>query len=142
MSNKTKILFKYICLFLIGGGIYYGIEVLFRGYSYLAMACCGGLLFVMIGGLNEFYSWDTPFWKQMMFGSIAITSVEFLVGYFLHIGFPMWDYSNMPFNVMGIICLPFTIIWFFLSAIAIVLDDYIRYWFFHEEKPRYNFRIK
>ena len=55
MNDKLKVLFKYICLFLIGGSLYYGIEVLFRGYSYFAMACCGGMLFVLIGEFNEIY---------------------------------------------------------------------------------------
>ena len=35
----------------------------------------------------------------------------------------VWDYSNVPFNVMGQICLPFSIIWFFLSLPAIVPAD-------------------
>ena len=143
LKETMKVFFKYVCLFLIGGSIYYGIEVLFRGYSYIAMACCGGMLFVLIGEFNEIYSWDTPFWKQMLFGSIVATAVEFLLGFLLLIlGNPMWDYSSMPFNIMGIICLPFTIAWFFLSAVGIILDDYIRYWFFHEEKPQYNFKFK
>ena len=36
------------------------------------------------------------------------------------------DYSNMPFNVLGQVCLPFSIIWFFLSYVAIRLDDWLR----------------
>ena len=49
----------------------------------------------------------------------------------------VWDYSNMPFNILGQICLPFTILWFFISILAIVLDDWIRYIMFDEEKPHY-----
>lgn len=45
---------------------------------------------------------------------------------------------SMPLNVLGQICLPFTLIWCILSLVAIILDDYIRFWFFNEEKPNYK----
>ena len=47
------------------------------------------------------------------------------------------DYSDLPLNILGQICIPFSIIWFFISGIGIVMDDYIRYIFFKEEKPKY-----
>ena len=37
-------------------------------------------------------------------------------------------------------CLPFTVAWYILSLLAIVLDDHLRYWIFGEEKPRYKWR--
>lgn len=55
-------------------------------------------------------------------------------------GVGIWDYSNMPFNIIGQICLPFTVAWYILSLLAIVLDDHLRYWIFGEEKPRYKWR--
>ena len=71
---------------------------------------------------------------------IIITVLEFIFGVVLNIwlGLQIWDYSGMPLNIMGQICLPFTVAWYFLSAAAIILDDYIRYWLFGEEKPRYT----
>ena len=76
----------------------------------------------------------------MLLSSIAITDLEFITGIIvnliLHLN--VWDYSNLPFNLLGQICLPFCIIWFFLSLIGIVLDDYLRYYFFNEEKPKYK----
>ena len=50
----------------------------------------------------------------------------------------IWDYSDLQFNIMGQICLLFCIVWIFVSAFAIVLDDYIRYIFFNEDRPRYK----
>lgn len=41
----------------------------------------------------------------------------------------------MPGNILGQICPQFTALWFFLSALGIILDDYIRWVFFGEEKP-------
>ena len=48
-----KVFLKYLTLFLAGGTLYYTLEVLFRGYSFLAMAGCGGLCFVICGVLNR-----------------------------------------------------------------------------------------
>ena len=51
-----------------------------------------------------------------------------------------WDYSDMPFNILGQVCLPFSALWVLLSALAIILDDYLRYWLYHEEQPHYRWR--
>ena len=56
----------------------------------------------------------------------------------INLGMNVWDYSDLPFNLFGQICLPFMIAWFLLSAVAIVADDYIRYWLFAEDKPKYK----
>ena len=48
----------------------------------------------------------------------------------------IWDYSDLPFNLMGQICLLFSVFWFFLSIIAIWLDDYLRYKFYGDKKPK------
>lgn len=81
-----------------------------------------------------------PLWEQCIFGSFIITAVEFLSGCVINLwlGWDVWDYSNLPFNVLGQVCLPFMALWVFLSAVGIVLDDYLRYWLFGEEKPHYK----
>lgn len=129
-------------LFAIGGTIYYMIELIWRGYSSLPMVLVGGLCFLFCGSINEFLGWDMLIWKQMFICAVGITAIEFLSGYILNIvlGLGIWDYSNMPFNIIGQICLPFTVAWYILSLLAIVLDDHLRYWIFGEEKPRYKWR--
>ena len=131
---------KHVILFTIGGSIYYGIECIYRGYSHWTMAILGGICFVLIGGINEYISWDTPLWKQGLIGSAIITSLEFVTGCIVNLwlGWNVWDYSDTPFNILGQICIPFSIIWFFISLLAIIVDDYIRYWIFGEEKPKYK----
>ena len=85
-----------------------------------------------------------PVWKQCAIGAVIVTAIEFVSGCVINLWlkWDVWDYSDMPLNIMGQICLPFTILWFFLSLIAIVLDDFIRWKFFGEEKPQYNWRWK
>lgn len=138
--SKLKYLLKEFILFLIGGSIYYLFEILWRGYSHWTMFILGGICFVIIGLLNEQYDYNMPLVEQMFSSMIIITTLEFISGVILNIILKLniWDYSNMPFNLFGQICIPFMIIWFFLSPIAIVVDDYIRYFIFKEEKPHYK----
>ena len=131
---------KYLFLFFFGGIVYILIELLWRGYSHWSMGVLGGMCFVLLGLINERYTWDIPLWIQMLLGSFIITLLEFIAGCILNLHFHLniWDYYDMPFNILGQICLPYMILWFFLSLICIVADDYIRYIFFDEEKPTYH----
>lgn len=139
-----KKLLKLGCLFLIGGAIYILIELVYRGYSHWTMFIVGGLCFVLIGGINEFLSWDTPLWLQAGLGAVIITALEFICGCIVNLalGWNVWDYSNTPLNILGQVCLPFAIIWFVIAHAGIVLDDYLRYWLFKEEKPHYTYKFK
>jgi len=132
---------ELLILFAVGALVYLCIELLWRGHTHWAMGIVGGLAFVIIGGLNEQYEWDMSFLKQCVIGALVITCIEFVAGVILNIelGLGIWDYSNLPFNIMGQICLPFSLLWVILSGVAIVLDDILRYLLFGEEKPHYRF---
>lgn len=134
-----KAFLKYLTLFLVGGVFYYALEVLFRGYSFLAMAGCGGLCFIICGVINE-KSRCMPLVLQQLIAASGITVIEFIFGLILNVwlGLNMWDYSNMPGNILGQICPQFMVLWFFLSAVGIILDDVIRWRLFGEEKPHYH----
>lgn len=131
---------RFFVLFVVGGLIYASIEIIYRGYTHWTMVILGGLCFTSIGEINEFLSWDTPLLLQMLISSVIVTALEFICGCVLNLWLHLniWDYSNLPFNVLGQICLPFTVVWYFLSLLAIVYDDYFRYVYFKEEKPRYK----
>ena len=49
--------------------------------------------------------------------------------------------SELPLPAQMLLC-TLSVIWFFMGGIAIIADDYIRYWFFDEEKPSYVFLRK
>ncbi len=136
-SNKSL---KYILLFLIGGFAYGAIENLTRGYSHISMFIAGGICFILIGELNERVSWDFSLVGQMAISAVIITLVEFITGLIVNVWLKLdvWDYSDLPYNIMGQVCLLFTNIWFFVSLFAIFLDDYLRYYLLGEEKPRYR----
>lgn len=116
-----------LIIFTIFGIIYICIEILWRGYTHFTMFIIGGLCGIIIGHFDE-YTPDMPLIVQMVLGSLVITLIEFISGYILNIvlGLNIWDYSNVPMNYLGQICVPFTIIWFFLSYPVILIDNFIR----------------
>ena len=131
---------KYTFLFLTGGFAYGAIEILTRGYSHISMLIAGGICFVLIGLLNEVYSWDMSLLSQMVISAGIITTVEFTVGIIVNVWLKLgvWDYSSKPYNLLGQVCLLYTNLWFLLSFFAILLDDYLRYFLMKEEKPKYK----
>ena len=135
-----KKLLKYAFLLVIGGSIYYLVELFFRGYSHWTMFLLGGACFIVCGLLNEVFSWDIALISQMFISALAITLLELITGIIVNIllDWHVWNYSNMPYNFLGQISLLFTNIWGFLSLFAILIDDYIRYILLGEEKPRYK----
>ncbi|MEA5083307.1 MAG: hypothetical protein VB018_04040 [Lachnospiraceae bacterium] len=131
---------KYAFLAAVGGWVYCFIEILWRGYTSPTMAIVGGICFILCGSINEFLEWDTALISQMFICSIIITAVEFIAGVLINIicGLSVWNYSQEPYNLYGQVCLLYTNLWFILSAAAIILDDYLRYWLFKEDKPKYK----
>lgn len=129
-----RIIIKNLVLFLVGFCTYIAIEVCYRGVSYPLMGVCGGIALVVIDKINNHISWDMDILLQCLIGCLVITGLEFIFGELaLHGIIPkMWDYSNLPFNYKGIICLPFSCIWFVLSFPAILLADAINYYVFRE----------
>lgn len=134
-----KNLIKHLILLLTGGALYYCIELMARGFSHWTMLFVGGICFILIGIINEIMP-KIPLVWQMILSAVIITAVEFVSGCILNIwlGLDIWDYSDETFNLIGQISLKHSIYWFFLSSIGIIVDDYIRYFLFGEEKPKYT----
>ncbi len=140
MKNFIANLLKAFILFAIGGFVYLGIEILYRGYTHWSMYILGGICFVLMGLINEVFTFEMSLVKQMFLSSIIITSLEFICGVIVNLilGWNVWDYTNLPFNIMGQVSLLFFFLWFLLSLVGIIIDDYLRYFFFNEEKPHYQ----
>lgn len=115
-------------IFLSGGFIYGMIEIIYRGHTHPSMFVLGGLSLLWVGGLNRFYRKKPPLWLQMLLGGGIITLGEFLCGIFVNLwlGLNVWDYSRLPFNIMGQVCLIFTAAWVILSYPAIIVEDFLR----------------
>ena len=136
---------KVVTLFLCGGLIYLCIEVIWRAIihstpTHYAMFIVGGIAFVVIGAINEYISWDMPLFLQCIIGTLFVYIIEFISGcvFNLWLNLNIWDYSNNAFNLLGQICPQFIPAWFMLSFAAILLDDYLRFILFGEDKPKYK----
>ena len=139
MMKQSKIK-KYEFLFFVGATIYVIIEKLYRGYSHWTMFLLGGICFIALGLINEVIPWDMSLLLQMFIGGAIITVLELITGCVVNLwfGWNVWDYSELPFNLWGQISLFSSIVWVGLSLVGIVLDDFIRWKFFGEEKPHYR----
>ena len=131
---------KHLILGTIGGLIYVILELIWRGYSHWTMFLLGGTCFVLLGLINEILDWDTPLTLQMLIGCTIITVLEFITGCVVNLwlGWNVWDYSDLKFNILGQISLFSSIGWYFISLVGITLDDWLRYRLFGEKKPRYK----
>lgn len=107
-----------------GGFIYYLLELIWNGHSHWTMFVLGGLCFRMLSYVRNI---KTPIAVQCVLGGTVITLAEFLAGILLNVELKLniWDYSSLPFNVLGQICLPFTIIWTAISFPAIKIDQFL-----------------
>lgn len=133
-------MFKSFILFGMGGIFYLIIELLWRGESHWSMFILGGVCFAVIGLINERSRGQLPLLLQGLIGAIIITSLEFITGYIVNIrlGMNVWSYYDMPMNIMGQVCLPYTVLWFFLSIGCVIVDDILRERLFGEERVSYK----
>ncbi|WP_294148197.1 hypothetical protein [uncultured Clostridium sp.] len=135
-----KLFNKYLILFDTGGLLYVILELLWRGWSHWSMFILGGICFIALGLINEVFPWDMPLWKQMLTGACLVTALEFMTGCIVNLwlGWDVWDYSNLPGNILGQICPQFFVVWIFVSLGGIVLDDWLRYRWFGETFSHYR----
>ena len=133
-----KLIIKYVVLFVMGGLVYCGIELMWRNRTDISSFLMGGTAILVVGGLNEGYDWDMRVWYQMLLSSLFITAMEYVVGINFNTDYHIWDYRELWLNVDGQICLGYSLLWGLLSLVGILLDDFIRWVFFGEEKPKYK----
>ncbi|MGN0437263.1 MAG: hypothetical protein ACI4F4_01985 [Lachnospiraceae bacterium] len=133
-------LYKNLFLFIAGGFTYFYIEIAFRGYSHYSMIICAGLAFIICGNLKKIFKRNISFVTQMLLSCVVITTLEFITGYIVNIKLKMnvWDYSGLPYNFMGQICLFYSLLWLCLSIICILMYDFICYYIFDEAPPHYH----
>lgn len=130
-----KYILKYLLLFVIGGCLYYYIEVLMRGWSHWSMFVLGGMCFLFISVQNKISWWDQKLYKQLLRCVTFILCGEFVTGCMVNLwlGWRVWDYTSRPFQLMGQICLPMAFFFGILALGGIWLDNKIRYYAFGEK---------
>lgn len=136
MSRKEHDRLERIAVFLSGGFAYGLIEVAARGFTHISMGVLGGAAMLVIHAMNRKERSLVKVLLRSLFSAVFITVCEFFTGELLNVrmGLDIWDYSELPFNLDGQICLLFSGIWYALSAAAMLLDDMIRYFILHEKR--------
>lgn len=139
----TERLLKTSTLFVIGGLLYGIIELAWRGHTHISMFWVGGLCFVLIGALDEVKKPVCVF-LQLPIAAVIVTAIEFASGLIINLlmGLDVWDYSDMPFNVLGQVCLPFSAMWLGLALPAIIIEDSLRVMLFGEKPKALRFLPK
>ena len=127
-------------LWLWGGFVYYLIELAWRGRSHPSMFIVGGVCLLLLGGVNKWFPWSLGLVWQALIGAAVITAVEFAAGVVVNLwlGLNVWDYGELPLNLLGQVCLWFFFAWIPVAAFGIWLDDWLWHMLFGDEKPHYK----
>lgn len=111
--------------FLMGYFSYSLVEIVMRGYTHWTMCLTGGIVMTMLYAINSRRTMTLM--KSCALGSLLITAIELSVGIYDNIimHWNVWDYSDMPFNFLGQICIPFSAFWFVLCIPARLICKHI-----------------
>ena len=125
MSHVNFYLYFYI--FIAGAVGYALLEILWRGFTHWTMALAGGICLTAIFIMNMLVPVSSVFLKEL-FGALIITAVEYAFGYVFNIvlQWNIWDYSAMPLNIKGQVCLFFTMLWYLICIPVVSICEYIR----------------
>jgi hypothetical protein len=115
-------------LLLLMGALGYGLlEIFWRGWTHWSMLLAGGICFFGINFLDERLPGITDGRKSLLCG-LMITAVELIFGFLFNfvLGANIWDYSALPYNFHGQICLYYSLIWCVLAYFLLKLVRILR----------------
>ena len=107
---------KTVTMFCAGGLGYMGLELLWRGRSHGSMFLAGGSSFLLLGRLGK--ATRRPVARALGSAGI-ITGVELIAGALFNRDHGVWDYRQLPYNIKGQICLPFSLLWVPVGQVGI-----------------------
>ena len=119
-----KRLKNFLVFFSIGAVGYGLIEILWRGHTHPSMIACGGLCFTAFGKIADKLKKVHLLYKAIL-ASFVVTILELLFGFIFNMVLKrnVWDYSKIPFNFKGQICLLYSVFWWILGLIFIPLAE-------------------
>lgn len=108
--------------FALGGTGYGLIELLWRGNTHPSMWLAGGVCFCGFSCIGHRLQ-AAPLLYRQAAGALWVTAVEFVFGLVCNLWLKLnvWDYSHLPFHILGQICLLFTVFWGILAGPGIFL---------------------
>ena len=129
-----------------GGAVYYLLEVAYKSLTghperiSWTMLVVAIILCIPVERCGAELPWSCPLWLQSLCCAMLVTAVEFVAGLVLNVwlGLGIWDYSHLPFNLMGQICPQFTALWWGLCLVFIPVFDWLRWAVEGGERPHYT----
>lgn len=115
-------------LWLLAGALGYGLlELFWRGYTHWSMLLAGGLCFAGINALDEALP-ALADWPKAGLCCLLITGTELGLGLLFNCCWQqdIWDYSQLPYNLGGQICLQYSLLWLLLSRPLLALARWLR----------------
>lgn len=135
-----------LLLWMWTGGLYFFMEVAWKTFQgrpetiSWTMFALAIFLAIPLERFGAELPWAMPLWIQTIICATAITSAEFIAGLILNVWLELgiWDYSHLPGNILGQICVPFYFVWIAVSVVGIVMLDWMRYAVEGGERPHYT----
>ena len=120
-------IYQYILYFFIYAVLGWVAEVAFAAVKehrlvnrgFLNGPLCPIYGFGMVAMLLLLAPWPDSLPAVFLGGMVITTAIEWLAGWILYKLFRArwWDYSSMPFNIGGFVCLPFSLLWGLASVV-------------------------
>lgn len=139
--HKFKSIMRLAFFYCFAGGLYMSLELIYRQYTDYHMFYLAGFIGLLLLVINEWLDYETDFLLQVFICGTCALLGEFVCGVIFNSDYRIWDYRNLPFNIMGQVQLYFAIIWYVLCAIFIPVLDCIDYSMFPRpgiKKPYYK----
>lgn len=136
-------------LWFFGGTLYFLLEVAYKTatghpeHISWTMLVLSIVLTIPVERCGDGLPWSCPLWLQALACAALVTGVELLAGLVLNVwlGLGVWDYSGIPGNLWGQICLPFSLVWVALCLVSIPVFDWLRWAVEGGEKPKYYIAV-
>ncbi len=127
LSSLLALLLRRFVTFTLGAVGYGACEILWRGFTHWTMLLLGGVCFTVVFELEETFFALPVLLRSVCYG-VIITSFELLCGSVVNValGMNVWDYSDVPLNFMGQICVRFSLLWILLSFLLILMCKFLK----------------
>ena len=92
-----------LCLFVLGGAGYCGVELAWRGFTHWTMFVAGGAAFCLLVRLDA--RRRLPLWAAAALGALGATAIELAAGLFCRLVLhrAVWDYSAEWADLGGLV---------------------------------------
>ena len=134
-AGKNTVMPEFLTVFLLGALGYGALETLWRGGTHWTMLLAGGVCLLLIHLTAT--RMRCALWQVWLLSAAEVTTVELLTGLVVNraLGWGVWDYTALPCDLGGQICLRYSLYWLALSVPAAALCRALRRFIF-PARPR------